>query len=208
MDKMLRKWGLLGTKVVLSAGLALSVGLGSCALAASSSDQAQMMPSPKELARFNAYMRNIVPVYYPAVPFGWEVKIEDNTVSYIRKNSDDDASRTSDALGNDPDTTIRMYYTRKTLGKNAAAFMDDYVAKNGCEAKSKQGTGFYTTSCRNTNTYAIVIGEKDNLYRIELIGNYNTAARTIIEHYVGNIVNGKKVFANRNIGDMTDRDGK
>lgn len=83
--------------------------------------------------------------------------------------------------------------------------MNDYVIKNNCAEKSQQGNGFYTTSCRKSNTYAIVIGEVDNLYLIELIGNYNHAAQAIIEQYVGNIVNGKKVFANRDIGDINMR---
>ena len=206
MSRDWRKWGSLGTKFVVGVSVALGLTLGSMSYAADEQEiDPELLPTPEELARFEAYMRNIVPVYFPAVPFGWKVEIKDNVVSYIRQPRNDNGTAASDGLGAGRDTTIRMYYTRKTVGKDAAAFMDDYVMQYGCEVKSQQGTGFYTTACRDTNTYAIVIGEVDNLYRIELVGNYNTAARTIIEQYVGNIVNGKKVFADRNIGDMTDR---
>ncbi len=157
---------------------------------------AEQGPTKAELDQRDSYMRNIVPVYFPAVPFGWKVIVgDDNSVSYIHTVGN----------SNNNGTIIKMRYTRKTSRMDAAAYMDHYVYQHSCTDKIKQGTGFYTTSCMTNNTYTIVVGEVDNMYIIELKGDYNAAARAIIENYVGNIVNGKKVFMDRNIGDMTTR---
>lgn len=155
-------------------------------------------PSPELQARYDAYMRNIEPVYYPPVPFGWQVVINnDNTVSYIHANASDGADHT---------TTIKMRYTRKTANMDAECYMRNYTYSHSCTNMFKQGTGFYTADCLESNTFAIVIGEVDNLYVIELTGDYSNAARAIIESYVSDIITGKKVFADRNIGNMRDRD--
>lgn len=209
MSKLLRKWGALGVKLCLGVSLALSVSLGGYALASDDDeDEDALKPTAEEQARFDAYMRNIVPVYFPAVPFGWKVEVDSNE-NVVKYTHQDDPNSTYGSFINGQSspmsTTIKMYYTRKTMYRDAAAYMNDYVIKNNCAEKSQQGNGFYTTSCRKSNTYAIVIGEVDNLYLIELIGNYNHAAQAIIEQYVGNIVNGKKVFANRDIGDINMR---
>lgn len=205
MNRLLRKWGTVGAKLCLGISLALSVSLSGYAVA-SDDDEDALKPTAEELARFNAYMNNIVPVYFPPVPFGWKVEVDKNVVKYTHQ---DDPNTTASSFINGQSsptsTTINMYYTRKTAGRDAATFMNGYVNKNGCAEKSQQGNGFYTTACRKSNTYAIVIGEVDNLYLIELVGNYNQAAQVIIEQYVGNIVNGKKVFADRDIGDINMR---
>lgn len=154
-----------------------------------------------EIAKNNEiYMKTIVPVNFPAVPFGWNVVISNNTVNYIHSTGTKSKAPNPDA------TQIKMRYTRNTSGMDAATYMDNYVINHSCEPKTKQGTGFFTTSCITNNTYAIVIGEPNNMYIIELIGDYTAAARAIIENYVGAIVNGKKVFADRNIGDLNTRD--
>lgn len=193
----------LSTRLAAVGAVVVTLGLGAAGVV-NTAAAAQIMPSPEAQARYNEYMRTIVPVYFPAVPFGWDVKVENNTVSYIHAEAPDPATGRKASPGSA--TTIKMRYTRKTSRMDAAAYMDNYVNTHSCELKVKQGTGFYTTACMSTNTYAIVIGEVDNMYIIELIGQYNSAARAIIEHYVGSIVNGKHVFADRTIGDMTDRD--
>lgn len=138
------------------------------------------------------YMMNIVPVYFPAVPFGWSVGIQDNVVTYVNQSG----------KGPMKNTAIKMRYTRKTASMDAAKYMDYYVHNHSCADKEMQGKGFYTTSCINTNTFTIVIGEVNNMYVIELTGEYNSAARAIIENYVGSIVRGKRVFADRGIGEL------
>lgn len=155
----------------------------------------EILAAAEEQDRLNdAYMRNIRPVHFPPVPYGWQIEVkEDNTVSYYHKKS-----KKSEEI----DTTINMRYTRRTIDLDAAAFMDDYVRTHSCEDKQQQGHGFYTTSCGVTNTYAIVIGEINNMYLIELKGSYSSAASAIIGDYVNSIVSGKKVFKDRNIGEM------
>lgn len=185
---------------LLSATCALSV---LCTAVAAQAEEEEV--SPEVLAVRQAiqddcayYMRNIRPVYFPAVPYGWKVTIgSDNTVSYTHTKGSSSVV----------DTTIKMYYTRRTLYQDAATVMDDYVAKNSCEEKTMVGKGFYTTSCGISNTYAIVIGEPNNMYTIELIGNYGPASSAIISNYVNAIVSGKKVFKDRNIGEVINNSG-
>lgn len=163
----------------------------------SSSAQA-VEPDKAMLARWNDYMNNIVPVYFPAVPFGWKISIDNNVVTY--SNAVKQKVRNETTMKG---TFIKMRYTRKTSRMDASRYMDSYMNAHACTEKIEQGKGFYTTSCVTTNTYAIVIGEVDNMYIIELTGDYNNAARAIIENYVGSIVRGKRVFADRSIGEIT-----
>ena len=184
-------------------GVATALFLSASVAQAALEDQAikfkRPAPPPEIQAKYDAYMRNIEPVYFPPVPFGWQVVVgNDNTVSYVHANQSEVADHT---------TTIKMFYTRKTANMDAERYMSNYVYNHSCTNMFKQGTGFYTADCLETNTYAIVIGEVDNLYVIELTGDYNNAARAIIEGYVSSIISGKKVFADRNIGNMRDRDG-
>lgn len=141
------------------------------------------------------YMRNIVPVYFPPVPFGWKVVVADNAVNFTKETPGKVTQETS----------IKMRYTRKTYRMDAEQYMDRYVATHSCENKVKEGTGFYTAACLTNNTYAIVIGEVNNMYIIELTGEFNQAARAILEQYVSSIIRGKKVFADRNIGDLSTK---
>lgn len=164
------------------------------AQASDDDEEARALKLQKKVSQANDfYMRNIRPVYFPAVPYGWKIEInDDNVVSYIHEKS----------ANTESSTTINMRYTRDTQWADAAAFMDSYISQHSCEDKSQVGKGFYTTSCGVTNTYAIVIGEPNNLYLIELIGNYNSASSAIISNYVNSIVTGKKVFKDRNIGEQ------
>lgn len=182
---------------LLSATCALSLVMGANVAFAEDEEELtpEMIAARQELKKQNDYyMRNIRPVYFPAVPFGWKIEIsDDNTVSYIHAKSE----------GSESGTTIKMRYTRRTYGMDAAGFMDRYISANSCEDKTKVGKGFFTTSCGVSNTYAIAIGEKNNLYFIELVGNYSSASSAIISNYVNSIVSGKKVFKDRNIGDVS-----
>lgn len=164
---------------------ALALGVSSVANAA---DDAKSIE-----AKSADYMRNIVPVYFPPVPFGWNIEIEDNVVRYINVANSKNKGQA---------TTIKMRYTRKTSRMDASRYMDFYINNHSCTDKVEQGYGFYTTSCVTNNTYTIVIGEVNNMYIIELVGDYNAAARAIIENYVGSIIRGKRVFYDRSIGEL------
>lgn len=154
-------------------------------------------PDKASIKKWNEYMNNIVPVFFPAVPFGWNIEIADGAVTYnnVQKNK-------KGVVDSSKGTYIKMRYTRKTARMDASRYMDYYINSHSCTDKLQQGKGFYTTSCVTTNTYTIVIGEIDNMYIIELSGDYNNSARAIIENYVGAIVRGKRVFADRSIGEI------
>lgn len=184
-------------KSLLLAGCAFSFMAGAITPVLAEEIPEEILAAANEQDRLNdEYMRNIVPVYFPPVPYGWQIEIApDNTVSYFHPKS-----KNSDEV----DTTINMRYTRRTLDQDAEAFIDEYIATNSCEDKTQQGHGFYTTTCGVTNTYAIVIGEVNNMYLIELKGNYSSAASAIIGSYVNSIVKGKRVFKDRSIGELND----
>ena len=174
-------WQKMGAALLgLATALTFSVSVAHAAMEEQAVKFKRPAPPPEIQAKYDAYMKNIEPVYYPPVPFGWQVA--------------------------DHTTTIKMFYTRKTANMDAERYMSNYVYNHSCTNMFKQGTGFYTADCLESNTYAIVIGEVDNMYVIELTGDYNNAARAIIEGYVSSIISGKKVFADRNIGNMRDRD--
>ena len=48
----------------------------------------------------------------------------------------------------------------------------------------------------------MAIGEKDNLYLIELTGVYDNRCQALIEDYVRTIITGKHTFIDRYIGDV------
>lgn len=193
-------WQKMGAALLgLATALTFSVSVAHAAMEEQAVKFKRPAPPPEIQAKYDAYMKNIEPVYYPPVPFGWQVVVgSDNSVSYVHANQSEGADHT---------TTIKMFYTRKTAKMDAERYMRNYVYNHSCTNMFKQGTGFYTADCLESNTYAIVIGEVDNMYVIELTGDYNNAARAIIEGYVSSIITGKKVFADRNIGNMRDRDG-
>lgn len=193
-------WQKMGAALLgLATALTFSVSVAHAAMEEQAVKFKRPAPPPEIQAKYDAYMKNIEPVYYPPVPFGWQVVVgTDNSVSYVHANQSEGADHT---------TTIKMFYTRKTANMDAERYMSNYVYNHSCTNMFKQGTGFYTADCLESNTYAIVIGEVDNMYVIELTGDYNNAARAIIEGYVSSIITGKKVFADRNIGNMRDRDG-
>ena len=168
-------WQKMGAALLgLATALTFSVSVAHAAMEDQAVKFKRPAPPPEIQAKYDAYMKNIEPVYYPPVPFGWQVVVgTDNSVSYVHANPGEGADHT---------TTIKMFYTRKTANMDAERYMSNYVYNHSCTNMFKQGTGFYTADCLESNTYAIVIGEVE-------------------------IITGKKVFADRNIGNMRDRDG-
>lgn len=144
---------------------------------------------PKNVVSTDTLIR---PVYFPPVPSGWSLNVLNTTIEYhspINKKT------------NSSDTIVAFTYTKDTKGMDAKKYIDNYIKEKECSKATALGMGFYTTSCEKLNSYAIVIGEVDNLYKIELTGNYASDASVLIKNYVNEIINGKHVFNNRNIGD-------
>lgn len=184
-----------------TAALVLTTFMSSVSVAEAAEGVASVSPEAKK--RYDDYMRNIVPVYFPAVPFGWDIRIKkDNSVVYTNEPPQQKREFEEDENAGPMGTQIVMRYTRKTRRMNAAQFADSYINTHGCSTKEEQGNGFYTTACVTSNTYTIIIGEVDNMYIIELSGDYNSAARAIVENYVGAITSGKRVFNDRSIGEI------
>lgn len=130
--------------------------------------------------------------FFPPVPEGWSMSVDGKSVVYSSPVPKD--SKT-------PATQVRITYTRDTSGRDAAAYTDDYVKLNGCSQKSQQGKGFYTTNCKTVGKDAVIIGEPDNLYLIELNGLYNQVSTDLINSYVNSVISGKHSFHDRNIGE-------
>ena len=140
----------------------------------------------------NAFEVKIEPARFPAVPDKWKVEIMDNTVIY---------SAPLDAKKNAIPTTIKLTYTKKTNNQEARGFIDAYSMSHQCTDIKKVAHGFYTTTCKGLDTYAIAIGEVSNMYLIELTGMYDACAKSVINSYIKNITTGKHVFYDRSIGD-------
>ena len=47
----------------------------------------------------------------------------------------------------------------------------------------------------------VIVGEINNMYTVEIIGDYSTVAMGLINTYVTQIVTGKRTFDDREIGD-------
>ena len=137
----------------------------------------------------------IRPVHFPPVPVGWTMDVINNKVEY---------QSPINLKTNNSDTIIDFTYTIDTKGMDAKKYAESYVKEKECSKAKALGKGFYTTSCETLNTYAIFIGEVDNLYKIELHGDYASDASVLIKNYVNEIINGKHVFNDRTIGDAID----
>lgn len=131
--------------------------------------------------------------FFPPVPEGWSMSVDGKSVVYSSPVPKD--SKT-------PATQVCITYTRNTSGKDAAAYADDYVKLNKCSQKSQHGKGFYTTNCKTVGKDAVIIGESDNLYLIELKGIYNQVSTDLINSYVNSVISGKHTFHDRNIGEV------
>lgn len=130
--------------------------------------------------------------FLPAVPESWNMTIDGKTVIY---------SAPVAKKGEKPATVVKFTYTRATKGRDAAAVMDEYIRVHQCSPKTEQGKGFYTTSCATVSTDAVVVGEPDNMYTLEVVGLYNQASTNLINSYLNEIINGKRTFEDRDIGE-------
>jgi hypothetical protein len=133
--------------------------------------------------------------FFPPVPETWTMAVEGKTVVYsspVPKGS------------KNPATQVRITYTKDTGGRDAAAYADDYASLNKCAAKARHGKGFYTTNCQTAGKDAVIIGESDNLYLIELKGIYNQVSTELINTYVNTVISGKHTFRDRDIGEVVE----
>ncbi len=131
--------------------------------------------------------------FFPPVPETWTMELDGRTVVYsspVPKGS------------KEPATQVRITYTKNTGGRDAAAYADDYIRLNRCAPKSSHGKGFYTTNCQTAGKDAVIIGESDNLYLIELKGVYNQVSTDLINSYVNTVISGKHTFRDRDIGEV------
>lgn len=146
-------------------------------------------------AGFLSYKANadIQIAYFPPVPESWNIAIEANTVVYT--------SPIDKKTQPTPRTTVRFNYTKRTHGADAYELIRDYVKKNSCRQSKQLGKGFYTASCPSMSRDVVIVGEVDNMYTVEIIGDYSTVAMGLINTYVNHIVTGKRTFDDREIGD-------
>lgn len=145
----------------------------------------------------NALEVKIEAARFPAVPDKWNIEVLDNAVIYTAP---------LDAKKNAIPTTVKLTYTKKTNNQEARGFIDAYSMSHQCSDIKRVAHGFYTTTCKGSDTFAIAIGEVSNMYLIELTGIYDASAKSIINSYIKNITTGKHVFYDRTIGD--ERFGK
>lgn len=131
--------------------------------------------------------------YFPPVPESWNVTIEANTVIYT--------SPIDKKTQPTPRTTLRFNYSKATNGQDAYDLIRDYVKKNSCRQTKQLGKGFYTASCPSMSRDVVIVGEINNMYTVEIIGDYSTVAMGLINTYVTQIVTGKRTFDDREIGD-------
>lgn len=130
--------------------------------------------------------------YLPPVPDGWSVRVDNTTVVYSS------AARNEQ---NGPLSQVKFTYSRSTHGLDAAGVADEYIERNRCSPKVEQGKGFYTSGCKLMGTDVIVIGEVNNVYRIEVTGSYSREVTMLLNKYVNDIVRGKRTFEDRDIGE-------
>lgn len=138
-----------------------------------------------------AAAEEIRPVHFPAVPDGWSLSINGNTVVY----------KSGGAKGKAPDSVVKFKYTRATNGLDAYGYIEDYINKYQCSSAKEQGKGFYTTSCKQQSTDAVVVGEIGNLYLLEITGIYSKVAVGLLNTYLNDILKSKYAFVDRFIGD-------
>ena len=142
-----------------------------------------------------AAAEEIRPVHFPAVPDGWSLSISGNTVVY----------KSGGAKGKAPDSVVKFKYTRATNGLDAYGYIEDYINKYQCSAAKEHGKGFYTTSCKQQSTDAVVVGETSNLYLLEITGVYSKVAMDLLNTYLNDILKSKYAFVDRFIGDKQTR---
>ena len=134
---------------------------------------------------------DVVPVPAPAVPEGWTIKLLDKVLVYEPPK-----------IKNGPVFQLRFTYSRNTHEEDATAYSKTYATAHKCEYNKQIGVGFFSLKCEEENTFAIVIGEVNNMYLIEVKGQANEGVKIIIGNYLQELINGKHVFVDRHIGDQ------
>lgn len=140
-------------------------------------------------ASFKAFSY-VEPVYFPPVPENWTQEISGISVIYKSKADTNGYSATQ----------VKITYTNNTQGKDAQTIADEFAKSNACKTPKVEGKGFFSLSCPSIETSAVIIGESNNLYQIEISGELSQAGVALIQDYVRKIINGKLVFEDRTIG--------
>lgn len=169
----------------------------SAALEAAASGQAvPQQSSNAEIARnmeFFEQSQQIDFVPFPAVPLRWTQESSGKSVIY----------KSPEGIGIDGETVtseVRIIYTKRTHGQDAQGFINSYITELKCDAAKRVGVGFYTAACPSAEANVIAIGELGNMYQIEITGVYDRAVKALVEGCVRQVVGGKRVFRDRNIG--------
>ncbi len=131
--------------------------------------------------------------YFPPVPESWNVKVEGTTVEY--------SSPVNKKTQPQPKTMVRFQYTKTTMDKDATTLASEYSKSHECNEPREQGKSFFTISCPNISRNAVIVGEPNNMYTIELTGEVSPEAKMLLNTYVTSIVNGKRTFEDREIGE-------
>ncbi len=132
--------------------------------------------------------------HFPPLPDGWTLTVnDDNSINYKSP-----ANANGESVSN-----VRFLYTKRTSGMDAFEYAQDYAETNVCADPIIQGVGFYTVSCKTSQTDAVIIGEPNNMYLIEVMGEYSSVSINMINSYLNDIVSGKHTFKNRDIGELT-----
>ncbi|SKA61045.1 hypothetical protein SAMN02745213_01008 [Succinivibrio dextrinosolvens DSM 3072] len=148
------------------------------------------------LLGFSAYAETQM-AYFPPVPESWNVKVEGTSIEY--------SSPVNKKTQPQPKTKVRFQYTKTTQDKDATTLAQEYAKTNECGAPREQGKAFFTISCPNIARNAVIVGEPNNMYFIELSGEVSAEAKNLINTYVTSIVNGKRTFEDREIGEKVSR---
>ncbi len=133
--------------------------------------------------------------YFPPVPESWDVKVEGTSIEY--------SSPVNKKTQPQPKTKVRFQYTKTTMDKDAVTLSQEYAKSHECATPREQGKAFFTISCPNISRNAVIVGEPNNMYTIEITGEVSAEAKVLINSYVTSIVNGKRTFEDREIGEKS-----
>ncbi|MCR5536638.1 MAG: hypothetical protein K6F05_04400 [Succinivibrio sp.] len=130
--------------------------------------------------------------HLPPVPEGWNIKVNGQTVIYSSPKKGDSQRHAS---------VLKFTHTKNTNGLDAQGYMEGYISQYNCSREKQLGKGFYTVSCRKKATDAVVVGEENNMYLLEITGEYSKTAVALLNTYLNEIVKGKHTFEDRDIGE-------
>ena len=131
----------------------------------------------------------------PPVPNGWSVDVVNQSGVYTSPlNPKTHAS----------DTKLTFTYTKATNGNNALQWARKYIIENHCKNPVRLGYGFYSVSCPQAQSDVIFVGEPDNIYTIAIEGEYTRQSVDVVNNYLTSIINGKRTFKDRNIGENVE----